>query len=415
MGSPRQQPLRAEQFTTAGAAQSWWYRGVNALGRWLPSFGSLSAAAWFEKAKRQNPGVGDPRPETLAALDALLRSVQEDAALSFSGRIAAQMDCLRMAGQHLRIEQALRETPEILDTQIPSPIFLIGWMRTGTTFVHRLLAQDPDTRTMPYWESMYPVPPAGGKDDRAKELARVLKQLEGISPNYEAIHPMGAHEPEECVALFTNVFRTLQYNVQYRVPGYVDWLQGQDPRIAYGQYRQQLQLIQHHRPHGTRFALKDPTHSVFLPTILELFPDARFVFTHRDPATTMSSLCSLYAYTRALFSDDIDPHALGPELMNSYLPGSLERALGVVDALPPGRVAHVRHVDVRHDPIATMAQAYRDLGMELSDPARAAMQAMLDAESRKPRDVHIHSPEGFGLTAEAVRERLVDYCGRFEL
>ena len=415
MGSPRQQPLRAEQFTTAGAAQSWWYRGVNTLGRWLPSFGSLSAAAWFEKAKRQNPGVGDPRPETLAALDALLRSVQEDAALSFSGRIAAQMDCLRMAGQHLRIEQALRETPEILDTQVPSPVFLIGWMRTGTTFVHRLLAQDPDTRTMPYWESMYPVPPAGGKDDRAKELARVLKQLEGISPNYEAIHPMGAHEPEECVALFTNVFRTLQYNVQYRVPGYVEWLQGQDPRIAYGQYRQQLQLIQHHRPHGARFALKDPTHSVFLPTILELFPDARFVFTHRDPATTMSSLCSLYAYTRALFSDDIDPHALGPELMNSYLPGSLERALGVVDALPLGRVAHVRHVDVRHDPIATMAQAYRDLGMELSDPARAAMQAMLDAESRKPRDVHIHSPEGFGLTAEVVRERLVDYCGRFDL
>jgi hypothetical protein len=415
MGSERQRPLRAEQFTTAGDAQSWWYRGVNAIGRWLPSFGTLSAERWFEKAKRQNPGVGDPRPETLAALDALLRSVQEDAELSFSGRIAAQMDCLRMAGQHLRIEQAIRNTPEILDTQIPSPIFLIGWMRTGTTFVHRLLAQDPDTRTMPYWESMYPVPPSTGEDERATELARVLKQLEGISPNYEAIHPMGAQEPEECVALFTNIFRTLQYNVQYRVPGYVEWLQGQDPRIAYGQYRQQLQLVQHYRPHGTRFALKDPTHSVFLPTILELFPDARFVFTHRDPATTISSLCSLYAYTRALFSEDIDPHALGPELMNSYLPGSLERALEIVDGLPQGRVAHVRHVDVRRDPIATMAQAYRDIGMELSDAASAAMQGMLDAESRKPRDVHIHSPEGFGLTGEGIRERLADYCQRFDL
>jgi len=325
------------------------------------------------------------------------------------------MDCLRMAGQHLRIEQAIRDTPEILDTQIPSPIFLIGWMRTGTTFVHRLLAQDPDTRTMPYWESMYPVPPSSGEDDRAKELGRVMKQLEGISPNYEAIHPMGAHEPEECVALFTNSFRTLQYNVQYRVPGYVEWLQGQDPRIAYGQYRQQLQLVQHHRPHGTRFALKDPTHSVFLPTILELFPDARFVFTHRDPATTVSSLCSLYAYTRALFSDDIDPDALGPELMDSYLPGSLERALEIVDGLPSGRVAHVRHVDVRRDPISTMAQAYRDIGMELSDPARAAMEAMIDAESHKPRDIHIHSPEGFGLTADGIRERLADYCQRFDL
>jgi len=415
MGSERDKPLRAEQFTTAGNAQSWWYWAVNRVGRVLPSFGDLSAKAWIDKAKRLNPGVGEPRPETLAALEALLRSVQEDAALSFSGRIAARMDCLRMAGQHLRIEQAIRETPEILDTQIPSPIFLIGWMRTGTTFVHRLLSQDPDTRSMPYWESMYPVPPRSGEDVRADDLARVLRQLESISPNYEAIHPMGAHEPEECVALFTNVFRTLQYNVQYRVPGYIDWLQGQDPRIAYGQYRQQLQLVQYHRPQGIRFALKDPTHSVFLPTILELFPDARFVFTHRDPATTISSLCSLYAYTRALFSDDVDPHALGPELMQSYLPGSLERAVELVDRLPPGRVAHVRHVDVRRDPIGTMTHAYRDLGMEMTDPARAAMQAMLDTESRKPRDIHVHSPEGFGLTAEGIRERLAGYCQRFEL
>jgi len=392
-----------------------WYRAVNSLGRVLPSFGTPSAEAWFAKAKRQNPGTGDPRPETLAALGALLRSLGEDAELSLAGRIAAQMDCMRMAGQHLRIEQAILQSPEILATELPSPIFLIGWMRTGTTFVHRLLAQDPETRTMPYWESMYPAPPKDGKDDRPEQLARVLKQLESISPNYEAIHPMGAHEPEECVALFTNVFRTLQYNVQYRVPGYVEWLQGQDPRIAYGQYRQQLQLVQHHRPNGTRFALKDPTHSVFLRTILELFPDARFVFTHRDPAKTVSSLCSLYAYTRALFSDAVDPQALGPELMSSYLPGSLERAVEITDGLPPGRVAHVRHLDVRGDPIGAMEQAYRDLGMELSERARAAMQAMLRAESQKPKDVHIHSPEGFGLTAEGIRERLAAYCERFDL
>jgi hypothetical protein len=415
MTSHRTKPLRAEQFTTARAVQPWWYRATNRLGRVLPSFGTLSTDGLFAKATRQNPGVSDPAPETRAALDALMRSLREDAALSFSGRIAASMDCGRMAGQHLRIEQTLRQTPAILQTELPPQIFLVGWMRTGTTFVHRLLAQDPDTRTMPYWESMYPVPPAGGKDDRPEQLARVLKQLESISPNYEAIHPMGACEPEECVALFTNVFRTLQFNVQYRAPGYVEWLQGQDPRIAYGQYRRQLQLLQYHRPHGARFALKDPTHSVFLDAILELFPDALFVFTHRDPATTMSSLCSLYAYTRALFSDDVDPHALGPELMTSYLPSSLERALVTADALPPGRVAHVRHVDVRHDPIATMEKAYRDLGMELSDPARTAMREMLDAEARKPRDIHIHRPEGFGLTTEEVRERLADYCRRFDL
>mgnify|MGYP001818566461 FL=1 len=415
MGSVRTKPLRAEQFTSVKAAQPWWVRAVNGVGRLLPSFAEPSAEAWFDKASRQNPGVGDPQPETVEALGALLESIRNDAALSFSGRIAAKMDSLRMAGQHLLIEQALREAPEIEETELPSPIFLIGWMRTGTTFAHRLLAQDPDTRTMPYWESMFPVPPKTGKDDRAAELDRVLGQLEAISPTYEAIHPMGAEEPEECVALFTNVFRTLQYNVQYRVPSYVQWLRAQDPRIAYGQYKQQLQLVQHHRPHGKRFALKDPTHSVFVDTILELFPDARFVFTHRDPAQTVSSLCSLYAYTRALFSDDVDPQRLGPELLNSYLPETLERAVAQVDRLPPGRVAHVRAPELFSDPIAAMEKAYGELGMELSEPARAGMGALLAARAKKPKDVHIHSPEGFGLRGAEVRERLGGYCQRFDL
>ena len=411
----RRKPLRAEQFTSAGAGQPAWYRAVNLLGKALPHFGTPTAEAWFAEAKKRNRGVGDPRAETVEALDALLRSTEAEAALSFAGRIAARMDCLRMAEQHLLVEQALRENPEIENVELPEPIFLVGWMRTGTTFVHRLLAQDPDTRTMPYWESMFPVPPRSGKDTRADELTRVLGQLKSISPNYEAIHPMGAHEPEECVALFTNVFRTLQYNVQYRVPGYVEWLRMQDPRIAYEQYRQQLKLVCYHRPHGTRFALKDPTHSVFLDTIVELFPGARFVFTHRDPAETISSLCSLYAYTRALFSDDVDPKAIGPELMAGYLPGSLERALCRVDSLPPGRVAHIRAADVFADPVGTMSVAYRDLGLDLTNTARRAMASMLDAEARKPKDVHIHSPEGFGLSAEAIRDRLSSYCQRFDL
>jgi len=415
MSSARTTPLRAEQFVSARDVQPWWYRAVNGVGRLFPRGSRPSAEAWFDKARRRTQGAGDPRPETVVALDALLTAIESDANLSFSGWIAAKMDCLRMAGQHLAIEGALRDTPEIEQTELPAPIFLIGWMRTGTTFVHRLLAQDPETRTMPYWESMYPVPPRDGKDERAAELTRVLGQLEALSPTYEAIHPMGAAEPEECVALFTNVFRTLQFNVQYRVPSYVAWLHEQDPRIAYGQYKQQLQLVHHHRPHGVQFALKDPTHSVFIDTILEMFPDARFVFTHRDPATTLSSLCSLYAYTRALFSDDVDPKALGPELIDSYLPPTLERALDVVDRLPPGRVAHVRAPDVFRDPLGAMAQVYRNLGMELGDPAREAMQTMLEAERQKPKNVHIHSPKGFGFTPDEIRGRLQGYCERFDL
>ncbi len=417
MSAKRLGPRRAEQFTRPSAIVPWWLRAVNGLGTLMPGLYRPSASRWLSQARKEHPAASDPAPETVEAFEALVASLIDDAALSFSGRIAAGMDSVRMAAQHLQIDEAIRTQPEILDTQIPPPIFLVGWMRTGTTFVHRLLSCDPDSRFMPYWESMYPVPPGSGQgsDDRPAQLTKVLGQLEAISPNYQAIHPMSADAPEECVALFTNVFRTLQYNVQYRVPGYVGWLQQQDPKIAYRQYERQLRLVQFHRPHGQRFVLKDPTHSVFIDTIVELFPDARFVFTHREPSTTFSSMASLYAYSRAIFSHEVDPLSIGPELLDSYLIPTFERALQTADALPEGRVAHVRHIDVRRDPIGTMERAYQALGIELSPSARAGMQSMLDDEARKPRDVHIHSPEGFGLSAPRVRERLGSYCDRFDL
>lgn len=415
MVSPKRRALRAEQFTTAAAVQPAWYRATNRVGRLFPRFGAITAEKLFARARKKHAGLGEPIPETATALDALLRSIDEEASLSFAGRIAAGMDCGRLAEQHLLIEKHLEDRPAILETELPPPIFMVGWMRSGSTYTHRLLARDPDTRTMPYWESMFPIPPEVGGDDRPDEVRHVLDQLAKLSPNYDAIHPMSADDVEECVALFTNVFRTLQFDCQYRVPGYVDWLMKQDPRVAYGQYRQQLQIVHHHRPVGKRFVLKDPTHSVFVETILELFPDARFIFTHRDPVVTLSSMASLYAYTRALFSDDVDPLEIGPALFESHLPETLERAIELTDALPPGRVAHVRQANVRSSPLEAMAAAYRDLGEELSDAARSNMQAFVDAERAAPRHAHIHSPEAFGLDREAIRRRLAGYCERFDL
>jgi len=388
---------------------------VNAADRILPRLAEPDASAWWERARRKEPLAGAPDADAVEALDALVHSLEGDAALHLVGRIAARDDSVRLACTHLRIERSLREDPSILDTKLPSPIFILGWPRTGTTFLHTLLACDPAHRTLPYWESFDPVPPREGPDRRPQKLERMLRQLARFAPDYHAIHPMAAHTPEECVALFMNVFRTLQLDIQYFVPGYVDWLLRQDPRIAYAAYRRQLQLVQHHRPHGERFVLKDPTHLVHFETLRELFPDARFVFTHRDPGRALSSLCSLYAHTRAIFSDDVDAHAIGREILDGYWPRALESALALRGSLPAGRVADVRHQDLVKDPLGTAERLYRDLGLDLDAPARRAMQHFLARRASQPAAVHEHEAGGFGLAAEALRERFADYCARFSL
>ena len=402
------------QFTSARAGQPRWMRALNAAGRLAPGALAPSAEAWWSAARAAEPDAGEPSPDARAAAEALAESLRADAQLNLVGRFGARDDSVRLATTHLRVRRALRETPTAAAATLPPQIFVIGWPRSGSTFLHRLLAQDPDTRTIPYWESFDPVPPQSGPDQRTARVERLLARLAQIAPAYQAIHPMQADDTEECVALFMNELRTLQLDIQYRIPGYVRWLLAQDARTAYGVYFRQLQLIQHHRPHGARFVLKDPTHLVHLETVIELFPDAKLVFIHRDPAVAISSICSLYAHTRAIMSDAVDARAIGAEVMSGYWPAALERGLVLRDRLPPARYADVRHSDLARDPLAAADALYRALGLELGDGARAAMQAFV-ARDAAARGEHVHSPEGFGLRREAIRERFAGYVTRFAL
>ncbi len=385
------------------------------MGGSFEPLGRPSADLYWERAQRLNPDAGDPSAEAQSALVALTESLNQDAALNFIGKIAAWIDCTRMAGTHLRVEQALRDTPAIEETSLPSPVFVLGLFRSGTTVLHRLLGEDPDNRTLPHWESFDPVYTPEGPEPRQRKLARTLMLADILSPSIKAIHPMDAEQTDECRGMFTNVFRTPQFNVQYRVAGYLDWLLVQDARIAYRQHRRQLQLVQHHRPYGKRFVLKDPTHTFFVKEILEVFPGAKFVFMHRDPAETLSSICSLHAYARSVFSTDVDARAIGAELSESYMTRLLEPAVRTLDRLPAGRVAHVRSPDLSRDPVGTIAKAYQALGMELTEEARIAMHEYMRAKRAKPSPRHVHSSEGFGLDTDAIHERFAGYCDRFEL
>jgi hypothetical protein len=352
-----------------------------------------------------------PTPEATEALEVLLDSLARNVRLTPLGQLSARDDTIRLARTHLRIHRAWEQQPGFAGTPLPPAVFVVGWPRTGTTFLHQLLACDPAARSIPYWESFDPIPPPPDEPDlRIERLGKMLGQLRFLAPRYDAIHPMTPESPEECVALFMNELRTLQLDFQYRVPEYAAWLLGQDARIAYDLYRRQLQLIQHHRPAGAWQVLKDPTHLVHLETLVERFPDARFVFTHRDPGEALSSICSLVAYTRALFTDDVDPRAIGAELLEGYWPAALERSREIVARLPAERRVDVRHAALRGDPIGTVEGIYTALGLAFSDAARAAMAGFLADREARPTGRHVHSLEGFGLRREAVRERLAGYC-----
>jgi hypothetical protein len=412
MPSPRDIP----QFVSAASSHPFPIRALNRLGRLIPGNRALTADAVWTAARTGALAGLEPTPEAGEALEVLLDSLAANVRMNRVGQFSARDDTVRIARTHLRIHRALRDTRSVDDVVLPPPIFIVGWPRTGSTFLHQLMACDPASRTIPYWESFDPVPPQPGKPDRRiAKLEKMLTLLERIEPRYHAIHPMSAEATEECVALFMNEFRTLQFDFQYRVPEYASWLIDQDQRIAYDLYRRQLQLIQFHRPTGERQILKDPTHLVHLETLIECFPDARFVFTHRDPAFSISSICSLVSYTRALFTDEVDPLAVGAEIMAGYWPTALEQGRRLRASLPADRVVDVRHPDLARDPIRSVEGIYHGLGLSLTEEARGAMREFVTKQDGTASGRHTHALEGFGLTREGVRDRFARYCQDLEL
>ena len=418
----------APQFVDAKRLKPLWMRAINGLGRIFASKHSRFGASDFwpkaiAKASRQQtaaPGtqvISEPPAHLKEALGQLTRAVDTEGELNWIGRIAALDDTLRMAATGLGVEAMHARHPELAETKISDPIFILGLPRTGTTALHHLLAADPANRTIPYWESFDPVPPPDGASDRRSEkLEKMLKQLDSLVPEVQAIHPMTADLPEECVAFFMNIFRTLQFDIQYKIPGYVDWLLKQDARVAYADYRRQLQLIASARPLGKRFVLKDPTHLLHQEAILDLFPDAKFIFIHRAPEQSISSICSLYAYTRAIFVDHVAPQSIGQEIMSGYWADALDGAFeGHRARLAPERIIDVRQADLVANPLDIAERIYSAFSMDWDAVARAGLGAHLRAQAATPRARHEHSLAGFGLREETVRERFKTYCERFDV
>ncbi len=396
-------------------------RWANRLGRPLERFVNLDESYLVDRALRRHPDFPAERLEFHDGLRALTASFEREARLSFLGRIVAQQDTLRLIRSQVRILKELDQHPEVCDQEIRRPVFVVGLPRTGTTILLALLSQDPAHRPLLLWEGLNPVPPKRGPDRRLERARGMIRAFDYFSPNYQSIHPMGADLPEECVLLFMPMFSSPQFDFQYRVPGYLEWLRERGLGDAYRRYRDQLRLLQwQDRPASSsqspaRWLLKDPAHLLGLDHILELFPDACVVQTHRDPLKSLPSNCSLYAHSRIISSDKVDPGELGAYVAGGIWPEALDVALEARKRLPEQNFFDLRYADFMKDPIRSMEEIYGYFGLDLSESTRAAMRVYLDRHPRAGDRVHSYSLEQFGLSAADQRERYQTYCERFQI
>jgi len=345
----------------------------------------------------------------------LLVALEQDAHLSPLGRVRARNECVRLLRNRLLVQADLDACPDIAAQRIETPLFIVGFPRTGTTLLHNLLAQDAGHRTLLIWETTHPSPPPRAderqSDPRRIAVERSLRRFYAQAPEFAAIHPMHADGPEECAVLLQHTFASMQFETAFRVPGYSDWLAQQDASSAYAYFATLLRLLQLHC-RAERWVLKSPVHLFTLGALFERFPDASVVHTHRDPLDVLPSQCSLVATLRALSSDHVDAHEIGREVPLLWSRG-VERAMAFRTSVGDAGFVDLHYADLVEDPIGAVRGLYQGLGRTLTPESESRMCAWLDAHPQGRDGSHHYSLDQFGIDPARERERFAAYCARF--
>lgn len=364
---------------------------------------------------RERSGLSDFGEEDfLEPLARLVDSINRECELSPMGELAVPEMLITQLVNRLEIESWYARHPEIDDEQIVAPVFTASLPRTGTTALGFILAQDPRTRVLRNWEAYHPCPPPESatehNDPRIAIAKRESDGLEAMVPELVNMMPRSVTGPEECHIIKSYAFSAYGYDALINVPSYVEWLvHSKDVlRMSYRYHQRVLKLLQWHCP-PRRWSLRTPEHLFSMDVIDEVYPDARFIMTHRDPVKALPSVCSLLYELRRAHVLNPEPEAHGKRQQEYWALG-LERALAFRDRVGEARFFDISHKRQTVDPAEQIRPLYEKLGWDYDDGLTARIKQWQEVTPRRPHPI---SPGFFGLDPQDIAKRYRFYSERF--
>jgi hypothetical protein len=409
---------------------------LNLGGRTLRRVGleppTLDAAALHRAAQRRAGSSNYGAWDFAEPLERLLKSYHDEAKLTTLGRITVRELIVSLLDNLLRMEAERAANAEIERQRITAPVFIIGLPRTGTTHLHGIISEDPANRAPATWEVMYPAAGRSVTDvARARgQTATRLAWADRLAPEFMRIHPIAADLPQECIAITAQVFMSIQFHTTHDVASYQDWFERAPQKLGLDFHHRFLQHLQaksatamdggsagnaggNFRP-GDRWVLKAPGHLFALSGLLERYPDARIIHTHRDPLRVMASMASHATVLRRAFSDSAEPKRIARDWADRWA-RALDTFLAARDRAPSAQFLDVNFESIESDPLGTVERVYDFLRWPLTADARAAMQQFLDANPKNKHGVHRYTLEQFGLSRAEESARFRQYCERFQI
>ena len=371
----------------------------------------------IDRAKRET-GLDDFGGDSWReGLEVLVRSAETEAHFNDFGEQYFYNFCFQPLVNRLQIEDWYRRFPEIDEQEVTIELLGVGFPRTGSTALSHMLGEDPSARSLRMWEETTPCPPPGYSEESDQARIAAAEEAVTMGQNYMAERlrsmlpqsPTGPMEDHDLMAL---EFKAQYFLVTGHLPTYADWFANCDMEPTYRYEKRVLKLLQWRSPAGA-WRLKSPTHTMFLEAYDRVFPEARFVQTHRDVAQVLPSVCDLFYTMLQIGNPDIDPVYIG-ELNMEQWGLALDRCLEFRrDPARNARFYDIGFADFQARPIAAIRSLYSWLGRELSDDTVTQIE---EWRAGNPRDAHgRHEYDGaqFDLTEVRLAERFGAYREAF--
>jgi hypothetical protein len=207
--------------------------------------------------------------------------------------------------------------------------------------------------------------------------------------------------------------RTLALETQAHVPSYARWLEQTDMTPAYAQHRLALKTLQSRQP-TERWILKTPNHLWHLDAMLAAYPDARVIWTHRDPGPVVTSLASLANAGQRLLTSRSDPRPTAEEWKRKCA-FALHSAMAFDENSDDGWCQHLHYDHLMADPVEAVRGLYRSFGEEVGPLHARRMSAFLDHRPQDAYGRHRYDPADFGWTYAGLAGEFRDYTERYAI
>lgn len=318
--------------------------------------------------------------------------------------------------------------PDLKRVEMRDPIFMVGHARSGTTFTHRLLCKDSERfSSFRLYELYFPsliqkkIIRAIGRFDEEwlggflTSRVRVWEERRYGAGRH--MHSMGLTEPEEDDILFYWSMAAGIWITKMPYMGDLDFYHMNDwperKRRKYNDFyrecvKRQLYLNGPEKIHLS----KNPMYSGRVASLIEAFPDARFIVNVRNPYETIPSMLSLVRSSWKKLGWDEDRQKQCLRILADQSWHTYHHPLDTLEANPNIRSAVVDYRDLMTDPAMSIDELYRELDIPMSDEYRN----LLVSEGKRARDRknrHVYSLSQFGLETGAIHAELATLFERF--